>query len=125
MHILAFASAELAIVLLGISRYTGFRVDRGTASYVWRLIDLVSVAISVMIVATMWCDTDPVTEGIKWALSAVAVSIVVLQGHGERVTAPIWKYVDGMNLSLLTAIVLSNVFGTVEGLCSGGFNQNL
>ena len=117
MEAAVLAVTEIILILIGVSNFTGYGVDNVSATRAWALIDLACTLLSALIIITLWCSPDPCLQGVKWALGATTIGAMVLNIGGERVTSSVWKYVDGMNLSLLTAVVLSGIFSVVEGFC--------
>lgn len=110
MNIALLAITEIILILIGVSLFTGYSVDKRNATRAWSLIDVSSTLISSLIITQVTCSMGPFLLGLKWALGAITLGTVVLNFGGERVTSPVWKYIDGMNLSILTAIALGGIF---------------
>lgn len=110
------AATEIILILIGVSNFTGYIVNKGTANRAWALIDLANTVLSTLIIVNTWGTPDPCLQGVKWVLGATTIGAGILHIAGARATSPIWKYIDGMNLSLLTVVVLSGVFNVIDGL---------
>ena len=110
------ACIEMSILLLGVLNYTGVHANTDRINRLWDIIDGVTVALSFAIACCLCKTAAPLSKAVAMVLAVVAVAIVVLHFDGARPVAPIWKYIDGMNLGLLLSIVLSESFSLTEGL---------
>jgi hypothetical protein len=110
------ACIEISILLFGVLNYTGAHANTDRINRLWDVMDGVTVVLSFAIACCLCKTAAPLSKAIAMVLAVVAVAIVVLHFDGARPVAPIWKYIDGMNLGLLLSIILSESFSVTEGL---------
>ena len=110
------ACIELSILLVGVLNYTGTHANTERINRLWDIIDGATIALSIAIACSLCTTGASLSKAVAIALMVVALAIVVLHFDGARPVAPIWKYIDGMNIGLLLSVVLSESLSFTEGL---------